>query len=89
MTYKMKVYRVTRRRSGNEHDGYSYFSNKAKAEIEQKKENKILYIDELEAEQEFEQPQPNNDSVEEIDFDLSKKGILELLNIHCSYPDNG
>lgn len=85
----MKVYRVTKRRTGNEHDGYSYYSNKAIAEREQKKGNKTLYTDALDAELGESQPQRNRDEVEEIEFELSKKGILDLLNWHANHPDNG
>ena len=85
----MKLYRVTTRRAGNEHDGYSFFTNKAQAESVQKKRNKILYIDSDDEEQESANPQLNHDEVEELEFELSKKGILDLLKVYCSYPDNG
>lgn len=70
----MKIYKVTRRRSFNEHAGYSYYSNKRKAEQEQRKEN---------------DGGNDNDEVQEYDFTLTKKGILELLEQVATHPDNG
>ncbi len=70
----MKIYRVTRRGSGDEHEGYSYYSNKKTANTEQDKENK---------------QESSNDEVETIETEISAKAIIKLLNIHASYPNNG
>lgn len=73
----MKIYRVSFRRAGDEHTNYEYLTNKAQAKRMQNKENK-------------ERGSANvTDEVEEIEFTLSKKGIIDLLNSYASYPDNG
>ena len=70
----MKLYGVSYRRRGQEHDGYRYFTNKAKATHEQNIQNKKENCE---------------DSIREISFELSKKGILTLLNHYAGHPDNG
>jgi hypothetical protein len=70
----MKVYRVTRRRSGHEHDGYSYFTVKAIADRSQKEENKLSKLD---------------DEVELCQFPLTTRGVLDLLERFATHPDNG
>ena len=83
MMKKMKIYRASYRDNFSEHKGYEYFSNKAVAEKSQTQNNKERYEDYEEASSQM------FDEVTELTFTLSKKGILDLLNIHCSYPDNG
>jgi hypothetical protein len=70
----MTVYRISIRREGEEHDAYEYYSNRKLAESLQRKENKASGVD---------------DSVEVIEFDLTKKGVLDMLNSWANYPDNG
>ena len=79
----MKIYRVSHRDQWSEHSGYEYFSNKSIAESIQNKENKERGKGGKDsAAQTF-------DEVEEIEFMLSKKGILDLLNQYAAHPNNG
>lgn len=70
----MKIYRVTNIRDDGENNGYSYFASKSKAKKEQKEINEAWFTDE---------------EITEINFQLSKKEIVGLLNLWASYPDNG
>jgi len=70
----MKIYRVTQRTDGGEHDGYVYLSDKSKATTLQKRLNK-----EADA----------KDEVEPIEFTPTKSGIIDMLNLECAYPNNG
>jgi len=70
----MKIYRVTQRTDGGEHDGYVYLSDKSKAASLQKRLNK-----EADA----------RDEVGDIEFAPTKAGIIDMLNRECAYPDNG
>lgn len=70
----MKIYRVTNIRDDGENNGYLYFTNKSKAEKEQNEINREWFKDY---------------DVTEIKFELSKKGVVVLLNAYASYPDNG
>lgn len=69
----MKVYQVAYRDNYSEHNGYEYFLNKLEAK---KADNKN-------------KGNPTRDDIEEIEFKLSKKGILSLLNQYASHNDNG
>jgi hypothetical protein len=71
----MKVYRITKRRDGNEHDGFLYSTSK----------NAALRLQHM-ANQEFPE---NDDKVLEIEFRLTKHAVCGLLNRFASYPDNG
>lgn len=70
----MKIYRTHIRRDGNESEGFKYFSNKLKATKAQNKSNIDNEMD---------------DEVEEIEFKLTKKGVIELLMRCGSHADNG
>jgi hypothetical protein len=72
----MKVYRVGLRDVWSEHKGYLFYSSKSEAEAEQKKDNK-------------DRGNSMQDEVTEIEFDLTKKGVIEMLNQWASHPDNG
>lgn len=72
----MKIYRASFRDDFNEHKGYQYFTSKTKAGLIQKKHNNKL-------------DKVNREEVEEIEFTLSKAGIISLLNQYASHPDNG
>ena len=72
----MKIYRASFRDNFHEHQGYEYFTSKAKAEKAQKKHN-------------ANQEEENRDSVEEIEFSLTKADIVSLLNQYAGHPDNG
>lgn len=70
----MKVYKASYRLADTEHQGYQYFSNRKDAEREQRKNNLESGI---------------NGQVEEVEFELTKKGIIDLLNSEASHADNG
>jgi hypothetical protein len=69
----MKIYRVSYRDSSDEHKGYEYFSNKTDA-VKADNKNRGNQM---------------RDDVEEIEFQPTKSGVLRLLNIYASHPDNG
>ncbi len=81
----MKIYRTSERRSGYEHDKYVYHSSKRAAILAQEAANRDMEAGEDDEENMAFTP----DKVEEIEFTATKKGILEMLNRECSYPDNG
>lgn len=80
----MKIYIVSYRRSGWQHDGYGYFSNKSEAEKEQKESNESIAGKEDEPNYAFE-----IDKVREIKVNISKQGILGALNQYGGHCDNG
>lgn len=70
----MKIYRVSyRRQEDHEHLGYEFYSNKRVAEKKQRQSNGKILDEE----------------VEEFDFELSKAGVLSILNQLAGHPDNG
>jgi hypothetical protein len=69
----MKLYRVSYRDQFAEHKGYEYFSNKKDA----------LKADNTNKEN------STRDDVEEIEINLSKKGVIFAFNQWASHPDNG
>lgn len=85
----MKIYRATIRRQGYEHDGFEYFSNKADAEKRQRKSNFEVTGEDDFDDEETKSKSFIHDEVEVINVTPTKKGIIQMLNIHCSYPDNG
>lgn len=73
----MKIYRVSYRDEYSEHKGYRYYQNKSAANREQKNDNNDR------GDCGF------KDEIEELEIELTQKGILKFLNIHASYSDNG
>jgi hypothetical protein len=57
-----------------EHDGYSYYTNKREAEQHQRAENDGM---------------KDGDDVIEYYFKPTRKGVLALLHMVASHPDNG
>lgn len=73
----MKLYRVEPRDDFDESQGFTYFSSKREA---------------LKFKRECEEDAPHNSTeivVDEIEFEMNKKGILRLLHRWASHPDNG
>lgn len=83
----MKIYQVTYRDSFSEHKGYEYFSNRKTAEKIQTKNNKER--DETDEIHGGGGSSQTKDEVREIEFNLTKHSIIELLNSVASHPDNG
>lgn len=70
----MKIYRVSSRRPDTEHVGYFYYTNKYSA---------------LRTQRELNKETENNDEVEVFDIPLTKNGVMKLLRLTASHPDNG
>lgn len=70
----MKIYRISFRLSDQEHTGFEYYASRVSAERAQRRNNHASN---------------SRDEVEEIEFILSKRGILDLMNAYAAYPDNG
>lgn len=90
----MKIYRISHFTSGAEHSGYSYYSSKKEAEKAQRVARKEY--DELIAGDEYDEDDEGasktlsgRDDIDVYDINLTKGGVLQFLNIHCGYPDNG
>jgi hypothetical protein len=83
----MRIYKVCKvRRPGREHDGFEYFSNKKAADKKQT-ENEREYLDLMDDDEE--PISYDKDTVEEYEIQLTKIGVLDFLNRHASYPNNG
>lgn len=72
----MKIYRVSKYCGQEGHQGYEYHSNKKDAEKSQKEFNSWYPNDVLEG-------------VEEFNYPITKKGMLEALNFFGSHANNG
>ena len=70
----MKKYKVHLKNPSGESTGYYYSFNKREAQQVQNKSNKELYV---------------KDTIQEIEFEMNKKGIVGLLIEAGSHPDNG
>lgn len=85
----MKIYKVHIRRVGYESDGFEYFTIKSAAEKRQRESNievtgNVDFDDEETKVQSF-----TPDRVEEMDIELNKTGVMTLLQLWASHPDNG
>jgi hypothetical protein len=69
----MKIYKVGQRDVFDQHQGYTWHTNKQEAIKAWKQSDK----------------EPEETDFEELEIKLDKKSILIFLNIHCSHPDNG
>lgn len=72
----MIIYKFTIFDNNLESEGFKYFSSKTEAERALREHNKA-YEDETDS------------TVEPIEFSLTKKDVLDLLNKHASHNDNG
>jgi hypothetical protein len=75
----MKVYKVPKRNDPNTeaddgHAGYIYTYSKREA-------NTLF--------KEGGADPKRGDEIEELEFAMNKRSVLEFLNLHCSHPDNG
>lgn len=72
----MKIYRVPSRgqEPHDEHSGYSYHLSKREAHNDFKTSGAI--------------PE-RGDKIEELELRMDKWSMIDFLNKHCSYPDNG
>lgn len=89
----MKIYRISNtRRPGREHDGFEYLSNKAEA-LKKQNQNERQYY-EAQNDDNYDDIDDkdlsyNKDEVEQFEIAITKAGILNFLNEHCEYPNNG
>jgi hypothetical protein len=72
----MKVYQVSLIGDGAEHAGYQYFSNQREAQKAVTHWCKDKSVE-------------HDASMEIIDVEITKRGILRLLNRYASHADNG
>lgn len=77
----MIIYRVSRLCYDGSHDGYEYYSNKQVANVKQREWNKHGSA--------IDNPSREEREVETIEFTLSKKGVIDVLNKVGAHPDNG
>jgi hypothetical protein len=70
----MTIYRVTHRDVFDEHQGYSYHTIKKEADSLQNKNNK---------------ENGKDDEIEVEEVKLTKKGVIRILTLWASHPDNG
>lgn len=82
----MKIYKVHIKRFGWESDGFEFFLKRmdAKARLD---ENNAQLREDHEMEEDTTLPQPGN--IEAIEFKMTKEGIIDLLKMVASHPDNG
>lgn len=80
----MKIYRVSHYTVGGESEGFSYYSSRIEAEKQQVIANREDREDDL---GQIGDEHPGE--VEEVEFALTKKGIIRLLNRWGGHADNG
>lgn len=76
----MRLYRVHFRCDGGSSAGYEFFTNNEEARRRAREHNRDLTK---------EQRQVDYAEVDYVEFDLSKQGVLTLLNRVASSPNNG
>jgi len=89
----MRLYRIHITSSDEGSRGFEWFSSKAEAERAASK-----YVRENQPEEEKEDyyanlgrrvVAPDRPEIEPVEFTTTKAGILEMLRVYASHPDNG